>query len=109
MLGAAIPPVLGAMLMMTMSLFPVRFFQRLQADLADKIDKPAFRLLFWFPGTHFHRPKVVGDFVLHIHLPDLPHPLDSKGILLVAVRQHIPHQVFENILFDQARRSFGNL
>ena len=96
-------------MLVTVPFFPVCLFQRFQADLADKIDKPRFRLLFWFPGTHFDWSQVVGDHILHIHLPDLPHPLDSEGVLLIAVRQHIPHQVFENIFFDQARRSFGNL
>src|SRR5271167_2351649 len=101
--------VLSGVLMMTMLFLPVGFLQRLQADLPNQIHKPAFLRFLGLPRSHFHRVQCVGDRILHIQLPDLPHPLDSQRVLLVAVRQHIPHQVLENVFFDQARRAFSHL
>ena len=94
---------------MPVSLFPVCLFQRFQTDLSNQVDKSAFRLLFWLPGIHFDRTQVIGNLILQIHLPDLPYPLDRQRILLIAVRQHIPHQILKNVFFDQTGGPLGNL
>src|SRR5579871_3041406 len=100
--------MLGMMFMMDVFLFTVGLFEGLQADLADQIYEPGLGL-FGFPRTDLDMVKGLRDSILHVHLPDLPDPLDGKGILFITVRKYIPHQVLENILFDEACRSFGYL
>jgi hypothetical protein len=81
-------------------LLPVGLFQCAKADLADKVHKTSALILFWLAGADLNGFQSVGDDILHIRLPDLPHSFNGKRVLLVAIGQHVPHQVFENILFD---------
>jgi len=91
-----------------MLLFPVRFFQRFQADLPDKIHKTTFVFL-WLARADLYRLQAVRHNILEIRLPDLPNSFNSKRILLITVRQDIPHEEFENIFLDENGCSFGNL
>ena len=93
---------------MSMFFLAVGFFQGLQADLPDQVDKPAFRL-FRLSGTYFYRVQRLRRHILEIHLANLPHPFDGQRILLVAIRQDIPHQVLENVFFDEVRGTLGYL
>ena len=99
---------LRSMFLMTMLLFPVGFFQRLQADLAYQVHKTALRLL-GFARADLYRLQAVRHHILQVELTYLSNPFDSKGILLIAVRQHIPHEVFKDVFLDKDRRSLLHL
>ena len=89
-------------------LFPVCFFQGFQADLPHQVHKSAFFLLR-LPCTDLNGFQSIRHDILQVQLADLSYPFNSKGILLIAVRQHIPHQVLKNILFNEDGCSLGHL
>src|SRR6185437_5443209 len=89
-IGATTASLLRRVFMMTVFFLAIGFFQGFQADLANQVDEPGFRLL-GLAGADLHRIEGLRRHILHIHLSYLPHPLDRQRILLVAVRQDIPH------------------
>src|SRR6185437_1907519 len=103
------PAMLGLMFMMTVFFLPIGLFQRFQADLAHQVDKTGFYLFFRLGGGYLHGLQCFRNDVLHIHLADLAHPFDGQRVLFVAVGQNVPHEVFEDILLDEAGRTLGDL
>ena len=91
-----------------MFFFLFRFLQSPQTNLAHDINK--FRLDFFrfltgdFYGFQFSRYNALGILLL-----DFANPFDRNGVLLVAVRKNIPHQIAENVFFNEDSCAFCNL
>ena len=81
-------------------------FEASKADLAHQFHELVFRLL------RFLQLYALGEFnggclgATRVHRFDIAYGFDAEGVLAVAVREDIPHQVPENIFFDQQRISF---
>src|SRR6185312_11102656 len=99
-LTAPVAPTLCAMFV-TMTFFPVGFFEGLEADLADQVDKAAFFRFLGFAGIDLDGFEGVRHLVLQVHLPDLPYAFDGERVLFIAVREDIPHKALENVFLDQ--------
>jgi hypothetical protein len=78
--------------------------QRFKTDLSDQLYK--FRFFFFgLGGDDLDRFQLFGADTLSVQLFDLFYPIDRERILFIAVGQRVPHQIFENIFFDQERIS----
>lgn len=87
---------------------PGGFFQTFQTDLSNQIGV-LWLYLFRFAADHFHGLKLFRSDSLAILCFDFFDGFNAQRILLVAVGQGIPHQIFENVFFYQKGSSFGNL
>src|ERR1700754_4954179 len=103
LLLAVIPAALLLLLLRTMLLifvlvapFFVGPFQAAQTDLTYHIHKFGFHL-FWFLGGYLNSFQLFGYLALVVHLFDLANAFDRERVLLGAVGQRIPHQVFEDV------------
>jgi hypothetical protein len=101
--------MLRRMFVMTMFLFPVGLFQGLKTDLTYQVDKTILFCLLRFARAYLDRLQSLWNDILHVIPADLTHSLDREGILLIAIGQYVPHQIFKYILFDEDGGSFCHL
>lgn len=100
--------LLLAVFFMVVLLFLFGSFQGTEADLAHEV----YKLWFYFPrltAGNFYGFQLLGYSALGIELFDLAYSFNANRVLFVAVGQHIPHDVFENILLDKGRIAFTYL
>ena len=84
----------------------ISFLQATQANVAHYVYKLRLYVL-GFSRSNFHGFQFIGNDVLVVHGADLAHPLYGEGVLLIAVGQHVPHQVFKDVFFNKGSRTAG--
>ncbi len=98
----------AAVFLMVMLLFLFCSFKATQADLTNQIYKFRFHVLGLAAGN-FRRFQLLGYGALCVELFDLAHPFNSNRLLFIAIRKNVPHQVLENVFFDEGSIAFANL
>lgn len=93
---------------MLVFLFLLGSFQGAQADLPYQICILWF-YFFGFGTGDLYRFELVWYNALCVELFDLTHSFYRNGVLLVTIGQYVPHQIFEDIFFDEGGVAFTNL